>query len=128
MALSKWQILILVALLAVGFGAGWYLLGRDGAGDGAGDAAIKQQLETLGRNQQLLTTRLDGIAKDLAQSQQRVGRIEERVGAAQAGVAEVAGQLADSQKSLAESAGIIAESERIIREIQQRAKSNSAKP
>ena len=91
----------------------------------AGDAAIKQQLATLERNQQLLTTKLDGLAKDLAASQQRVVRIESRITNAEIGVGEVAGKLADSQIALTESAGLIAENERIISAIQQRAKSGS---
>ena len=113
-------------LFAVGFLS--YMLWGNVPSDGTGDTAIKQQLATLERNQQLLTTRLDGIAKDLAQSISRVDGISKRIGAAEAGVDEVAGRLADSQIALTESAGIIAESERVIREIQQRAKSNSAKP
>ena len=116
------KIILFVACLALAFAA-WYYFG--GNNNGIRDTDIKQQLETLSRNQQLLTTKLDGLSKDLAQSQRRVATIEIRIGNAEAGVSEVAGRLADSQIALTESAGLIAENERIISAIQQRAKNDS---
>ena len=111
-----------IACLALAFAA-WYFF--SGNNNGIRDTDIKQQLETLGRNQQLLTTKFDGLANDLAQSQRRVASIEIRIGNAEAGVSEVAGKLADSQIALTESAGLIAENERILSAIQQRAKNDS---
>ena len=108
---------ILVACIAIGFTA--YTL-FSGFGDGAGVKDITAKLATLERNQQLLTTQLDGISKNLAQSQRRVEAIEVRIGHAEAGVSEVTGRLADSQTKLTESAGLIAENERIIRSILKR--------
>jgi hypothetical protein len=108
---------ILVACVAIGFTA--YTL-FSGYSDGAGTKDITAKLATLERNQQLLTTLLDGISKDLAKSQRRVEAIEIRIGNAEAGVSEVTGRLADSQTKLTESAGLISENERIIREILKR--------
>ena len=116
------KIVLLVACVLVAIAAYYYFGGNN---NGIRDTDIKQQLETLSRNQQLLTTKFDGLSKDLAQSQRRVASIEIRIGNAEAGVSEVAGKLADSQIALTESAGLIAENERIISAIQQRAKSDS---
>ena len=93
--------------------------------NGAGDSAIREQLATIERNQHDITTRLDGITKDLAQSVRRVESIEERIDRAESGVAEVAGQLADSQIALTESARLIDENQRIISAIRQRAEKNT---
>ena len=112
------KITVFVACLALALAA-YYYFGSNN--NGIRDTDIKQQLTTLERNQQLLTTKFDGLAKDLAQSQRRVATIEIRIGNAEAGVSEVAGKLADSQIALTESAGLIAENERILRAIQQRA-------
>ena len=116
------KITVLVACLALALAA-WYFFG--GNNNGIRDTDIKQQLETLSRNQQLLTTRLDGLATDLAKSQRRVETIAGRIANAEAGVSEVTSRLADSEIALTESAGLIAENERILSAIQQRAKSNS---
>ena len=113
------KITVFVACLALALAA-YYFFG--GNNNGIRDTDIKQQLETLGRNQQLLTTKFDGLAKDVAQSQRRVASIEVRIGNAEAGVSEVTNRLADSQIALTESAGLIAENERILSAIQQRAK------
>lgn len=107
---------------------GGYLLGGILHSDGAGDAAIREQLETLGRNQQFLTTKLDGLGKDLAESQRRIESVEGRITNAEAGVDEVAGKLADSQIALTESAGLITANERILRAVRERAKVKTGKP
>jgi len=113
-----------VVLLAVGF-AGYWLYLSYVSSNGIRDADIKQQLETLSRNQQLLTTKFDGLTKDVAASQRRVDSIASRIANAENGVSEVAGKLADSQVALTESAGLIDENERIIQSIQQRAKTDT---
>ena len=114
-----------IACLALALAAYYYFGGNN---NGIRDTDIKQQLETLGRNQQLLTTKFDGLAKDLAQSQRRVATIEIRIGNAEAGVSEVAGKLADSQIALTESAGLIDANESILRGIRQRAENQASKP
>ena len=122
---QKYKAWIIGAAVLVALGVAGYLLGGYYVDYRTRDADVTAKLETLGRNQQLLTTKFDGLAKDLAQSQRRVASIEIRIGNAEAGVSEVAGKLADSQIALTESAGLIAENERILSAIQQRAKSDS---
>ena len=103
----------------------WFVLSGNLPSDRARDKAIREQFATLERNQRDLATRLDGIAKDLAQSQRRIETISGRIANAEAGVSEVAGQLADSQIALTESAGLIDANKRIIQAIQSRAEKNS---
>jgi len=103
---------VLLFLLYVGYSTWSNLHSRQ-----PGDTEVTSKLQSLERDQQRLTIIIDGLAKDLATSQQRVSRIEGRIDAASTGVSHVTSNLADSQKSLAESAGIIAENQRILSDI-----------
>ena len=115
---------LIAALLLAVCVLGWVLFSNI-SDIGKRDADIRKQFQTLERNQHDLTTRLDGITKDLAQSQRRIETISSRIANAEAGVSEVAGQLADSQKSLTESAGLIDSNERILQGIRKRAEATS---
>lgn len=120
----KKYLIYFAVLLAVGV-AGYWLYCSFVSSNGIRDAEISRQLEEARRNQQLLTTQLDGLSKDLTKSQRRVEAIESRITNAEIGVSEVSGKLADSQIALTESAGLIAENERILSTIQQRTKSGT---
>ena len=115
---------LIAALLLAVCVLGWVLFSNI-SDIGKRDADIRKQFQTLERNQHDLTTRLDGITKDLATSQRRIETISSRIANAEAGVSEVAGQLADSQKSLTESAGLIDSNERILQGIRKRAEATS---
>ena len=118
---------IYVVVLAVLI-AGYYVFSGYISDNRTRDADIRKQFETLERNQQLLTTKLDGISKDLAQSQRRIETISSRIANAESGVAEVAGKLNDSQKSLAESAGLIEANQRLFQTVRKRTESQTSKP
>lgn len=100
MALSKWQILILVALLAVGFGAGWYLFSGNNATESTGLDAVRTDIQRVIQQQQDIIAGQHAISTGLDSSTKRAAAIETRITGIEGIVGKAAGRVDESRVRL----------------------------